>query len=545
MLKAEWTEPQKMWTSGGIVWKRSWILPDDQKVKTAFWLFYNKNKLMLKLKGFSAKKDKNNIWIIEQTVNNKRDFEDLGKTQTTEDYSKIDYTVSNLPPYTIKDKKVKSILYDWQIPITEKVCSSIKTHGSAINGSEMGSGKTYMTISVAKEFGYKIGVVCPKSVISSWKKAIEKDFGMKKDISFVINYESLRTGKYKEIGTWVVPKGKKKKVFTWKCSKDTLIVFDESHKLKNKKTQNSEIAVEAKKQGYKILLCSGTAAISPLELYASGYILGLHVLKDYYPWIYKHGCYKGNFGLEFNGDEFVLKKLHKDLFLDKGVRIKKEDIKGFPDCETIVDTFDLDSESEKKINQIYKDMQREIALLKAKQKKDSTAEMVVRLRARQQAELVKVPLLVDLTEECIEQGQSVVIIVNFSETIKALSKRLNSTCIVWGENKDGERDKNIKSFQDDKSRVIILNIQAGGVGVSLHDLNGKYPRVSLISPNDSAVLLRQALGRIHRAGAKTKALQKVIYIANTIEEEVCKNVKSKIKNLDLINDGDLSVDREI
>ena len=197
------------------------------------------------------------------------------------------------------------------------------------------------------------------------------------------------------------------------------------------------------------------------------------------------------------------------------------------------------------ILQIYKDMQREIALLKAKQKKDSTAEMVVRLRARQQAELVKVPLLVDLTEECIEQGQSVVIIVNFSETIKALSKRLNSTCIVWGENKDGERDKNIKSFQDDKSRVIILNIQAGGVGVSLHDLNGKYPRVSLISPNDSAVLLRQALGRIHRAGAKTKALQKVIYIANTIEEEVCKNVKSKIKNLDLINDGDLSVDREI
>ena len=51
--------------------------------------------------------------------------------------------------------------------------------------------------------------------------------------------------------------------------------------------------------------------------------------------------------------------------------------------------------------------------------------------------------------------------------------------------------------------------QAGGTGLSLHDVNGEHPRVSLISPSFSAIDLKQALGRIHRAGAKSPAVQKL------------------------------------
>jgi len=167
--------------------------------------------------------------------------------------------------------------------------------------------------------------------------------------------------------------------------------------------------------------------------------------------------------------------------------------------------------------------------------------MVVQLRARQQAELLKVPLFVDMAEEAIEGGMSIAIFVNFSETINALSKRLNTKCIVWGENKGDERDKNIESFQSDKSRVIIVNVKAGGAGLSLHDLNGTYPRLAIISPTPSAVDLRQVLGRIHRDGAKSKAIQKVVFVANTAEEETCERVKEKLENLDIINDGDMMI----
>ena len=142
----------------------------------------------------------------------------------------------------------------------------------------------------------------------------------------------------------------------------------------------------------------------------------------------------------------------------------------------------------------------------------------------------------------IEDGNSVVIMVNFRDTITSLAKKLKTNCIIWGDNKGNERQNNIDAFQADEARVIIVNIVAGGVGVSLHDTHGNHPRVSLISPNDSAPVLRQAFGRIHRTGAKSKSLQKVIFAANTVEETVCCNVKIKLRNLDLMNDGDLSPD---
>ena len=55
-------------------------------------------------------------------------------------------------------------------------------------------------------------------------------------------------------------------------------------------------------------------------------------------------------------------------------------------------------------------------------------------------------------------------------------------------------------------------IQAGGVGVSLHDLHGGHPRMSIISPTWSGQDLKQVLGRIHRAGSKTPAIQKIVFV---------------------------------
>ena len=404
------------------------------------------------------------------------------------------------------------------------------------------TGKTYVACAVARELNLKIGVVCPKSVISSWKKIITKHFGMRP--VFILNYESVKTGKYKNIGTWkAVSRISTREYFEWNVPKDTLIIFDESHRLKGHGTQNSEIAIQAKKQKYHILCLSATNSISPIELKTTGFILNLYK-KGYTEFLRSHDCEKGRFGWEFGGNKKVLQKLHGDLFLERGVRINKEDIEGFPDCEIIAEAYNIDESSEKELKEVYSDMNRELTLLSAKCK--NTAEwkinsMVIQLRARQKAELLKVPLFVEMAEDSISDGMSVAIFVNFSETIRALSKRLVTKCIVWGENKGTERDENIEGFQADRERVILVNVKAGGAGLSLHDLNGTYPRIALISPTPSAVDLRQALGRIHRDGAKSKALQKIIFVANTEEEDTCERVKTKLEHLDTINDGDVVV----
>jgi len=536
-LFINWSEPNKVQTKYGSKWMRYWVIPKDYL--EGFFVFWNNSKVKLKAQGYSISKNKLGQWTLNEWQTNKADFrEDFGKDNKVEPL--IIQKESTLQSYTVKNVKG---LKEFQIPSVAKLCAAILKNKAALDGSDTGAGKTYTAVGVARELGMGIAVVCPKAVIYSWNKVIKDHFGMKPE--FVLNYESVKTGKYKDIGVWKsVSKISTREFFQWNIPKNTLIIFDESHRLKGHGTQNSEIAIAAKKQGYKILCCSATNAINPIELKCVGLITGLYKTGKWLAFLREHGCEQGRFGWEFSGDKDVLKKLHADLFLDRGVRVRRDDIKGFPDSEVIAEAYNIDEKSQKELKEVYEEMEKELKYLQAQCKNTKEYQlnsMVIMLRARQQAELIKVPLFVEMAEDALEDGMSVVIFVNFSETVRALSKRLNTNCVVWGENKGNERDVHIADFQADKKRVIIVNIKAGGAGLSLHDLNGNYPRISLISPTPSAVDLRQALGRVWRDGGKTKSLQKIIFAASTVEEEVCEKVKLKLSALDTINDGDVSI----
>ena len=90
---------------------------------------------------------------------------------------------------------------------------------------------------------------------------------------------------------------------------------------------------------------------------------------------------------------------------------------------------------------------------------------------------------------------------------------------------------------------MLATLQSGSASVSLHDLNGNYPRHTLINPSYSAINTLQALGRCFRANGKTTVIQR-IFFANgvTIEERMRQRVDLRLTNLDSLNDGDLSLD---
>jgi superfamily II DNA or RNA helicase len=539
-LFIEWSDPIKLDTKYGQKWMRWWIIPKDYL--EGFFIFWNSSKEKLKAQGYSISKNKSGQWTLNEWQTYKSDFkEEFAKENKAKPIEVQKESMLN--EYVVKNKEG---LREFQVPNVGKLCAAILFNGAALDGSDTGAGKTYTAVGVARELNMKIAVVCPKAVIYSWNKVIKDHFKMKPE--FVLNYESVKTGKYKDIGVWKkISRTSNREYFCWNVSKDTLIIFDESHRLKGHGTQNSEIAIQAKKQGYKILCCSATNAINPIELKTVGFITNLYKSGKWTTFLREHGCEQGRFGWEFNGDKDILRKLHADMFLDRGVRVRREDIKGFPDCDVMAEAYNMDDQSEKELKKIYEEMNKELSYLKAvckNTKEYKLNAMTIMLRARQQAELIKVPLFVEMAEDGIEDGMSVVLFVNFSETVRALSKRLNTNCVVWGENKGNERDIHISDFQSDKKRVIIVNIKAGGAGLSLHDLNGNYPRMALISPTPSAVDLRQALGRVWRDGGKTKALQKIVFVANTVEEEVCEKVKIKLNSLDTINDGDVSIGTE-
>jgi superfamily II DNA or RNA helicase len=499
-----------------------------------FFGFWKANRFKMLAEGFTVtKSEKTGKWYLTETKPTVALFK-IFKDKPPKPEDKF-----ALPSYTIKDP---SGLRTWQVDAAGKLCAAVNHWGAAIDGSDTGTGKTYTACAVARELDLNLCIVCPKAVIKPWTKVIKNHFKMGSKLVGVINYEKLSRGRRdSSIASFVLHKHKKRPTFEWKIPKRTLIVWDESQKLKNWKTKNSKTCQAAIKAGFPMLFCSATNATNPLEMRAVGLALKIYEgSQSYYSWAYENGVYKGNWGLEFNNDPKILKVLHHQIFNQRGVRLRRDEIPNFPQCEIIPEVYNMEEEDALKINEVYTDMERELAKLAKASKHDAMAEAVAQLRMRQKVELIKVPLFVDMAEEAMEEGMSVVIFVNFTDTLNAIAARLKTTCIFDGKTADNVRDRNVELFQEDKERVILVNIQSGGAGLSLHDLNGKFPRMSIVSPTWSPVLIRQALGRIWRDDAKTKCVQRIVCVANTVEEDVCRNVQQKLNNLDMLNDGDLA-----
>lgn len=541
-FEIKWSDPYQVEDRDGVLkWRRHWLIPVEHRA--AFFNFWNRSKYKLWSDGFSVTKIDDN-WSLLETKMCVENF----KTFKGSEPPKVKEEDFWLPPYKVKNE---TGLRPWQVESVSKVVSAINKYKCAIDGSDLGVGKTYVACAVARELGMKMVIVCPKAVMESWRRVICNHFKMKNWLVDVVNYEQLRIGKKEsKVASFVLNRKTHREKFTWKIGKDTLIIWDESQKLKNWKTQNSKTCIEAFKQGYKMLFCSATNATNPLELRTVGNVLGLFKgATAYYQWCYEHGVNKGRFGLEFTKDmairQKVLKKLHNDIFVHRGIRLSRDTIPNFPESEIIADCYNMDEHDVKKINAHHKEMEAELKRLHTSIKRDKASEFTAILRARQKIELVKVPLFIDMIEEGIEDGMSIVVFLNFTETVNAIAKRLNTKCIFDGKVGDVERQKSVDDFQDGKERVILVNIASGGAGLSLHDIHGKNPRLAILSPSYSAVLMRQATGRVWRDSSKSKSVQKIVFVAGTVEEAVCQNVQEKLKNLDILNDGDLKIENEL
>jgi SNF2 family DNA or RNA helicase len=127
------------------------------------------------------------------------------------------------------------------------------------------------------------------------------------------------------------------------------------------------------------------------------------------------------------------------------------------------------------------------------------------------------------------------VFVNFVDTVKLLSNLFKDASVIVGGQSATVREDNVQRFQTNQTNVIICNIAAGGVGVSLHDTEGGHPRMSLISPTFNVKDYIQTLGRIHRANAKSPAIQRVLVTAQTIEEKIVDKLEQKRLSLDTLH----------
>lgn len=339
-----------------------------------------------------------------------------------------------------------------------------------------------------------------------------------------------------------------------------LLILDECHRCNGIDSLNAEIPIAAKRQGIKTLFLSATVAQSPLNMRALGYSLDLHADKkdveklsggrlieqpSFYHWASRYGCrrdprFKGFKWFAGEAEQKrIMREIRDQIFPARGVRVRAEDIPGFPKRVILPELCELDHPED--IDGCYhkmKDALEKLAHTKASDK-DPEHPLTVILRARQQVELLKIPLAVEYAEDDFEKGHSIVFFVNFRQTIEELLKIYPDAGVIDGTTVD-TRDHTVDLFQAQELRRLIVNCEAGGVSLSLQDLHGDYSRMGIVFPNFSATSMQQVFGRFQREGGKSISYYRVLFANKTVEMPVHRALCSKLGAMGALMDGVLT-----
>lgn len=409
--------------------------------------------------------------------------------------------------------------FSYQVGPIDSIRNALERGNSILDASDTGVGKTVHTLLAAKHLGIRLGVVCPKSVIPAWRD-LAAEIGV--ETLFITNVESLKAQKkwVQRYGNW----------WHWSLPRNVTLVFDEVHRFAASNTQNGKILASAPKP---VIMLSATAAMDPTKMRAIGSQLDLTTWNNWWHWCGQNGCKKGYWGgIEFRGGKEHLDRLHRQIFkTGRGVRVRIRDLgDAFP--QNRLETVLVPVEDQESVDEAYTE---ELRVLGA-----SADPLEAQLRARQISEHQKIPAMVDLTHDLLDSGNTVLIFVNFRDTLERLEHELDFKFpTIYGESSEEDRNQIVESLKRDEWRGVICMIQAGGVGLGFPDLRGEHPRVSLICPGFNPVDIRQAAGRGCRATSVTPSIVKFLFADGTMEMPMKRKVDKKLGNIDLLNDGDL------
>ncbi len=456
----------------------------------------------------------------------------------------------NLSPEQPEQTVPKAELFPYQKLHADQMVLALSEHGRVLDASDTGTGKTYVALDLCAQLGLRPFIICPKSVLGSWMQ-VTKAFGLEKRLLGIANYELLQNCRYfspldtslstkvtcpyitrkKANGRQHPQNTKTDHTYTWSgLPPDTLVIFDEAHRCKNPRTVCSVLLYTLSLTPAKIIMLSATISDKPKTFSLAGFVLGLYPsLRHAMNWI-RHAE-------EEAGIPITMAGVHRKIYPKYASRMRIKDLGDlFPKNHVMAECYDMDTAKE--IQEMYQIIEEEVARLKRNE--DASQCMLAKiLYARMRIEQLKIPTFLELIRAYLAEGNSVAVFVNFTNTLRTLAEELKTQCLIFGEQSRGERDGNIEAFQQDLSHLIICNIRSGGVGISLHDTRGDFPRVSIISPSWSAQDIVQALGRIHRANGKTPVRQRIVFCRGTVEEMICQNMIGKIKTIAGLNDGEL------
>ena len=328
-------------------------------------------------------------------------------------------------------------------------------------------------------------------------------------------------------------------------SHKTLMVVDESTTIKNPSSKRTKAIVTLGKHAtYRRILTGSPVTKSPLDLYSQCAFLSDELL-DYTSFYAFRNRYahmiERNFGgrrVQIVGSYQRLEELEQ-ILKKFSYRVMKEDCLDLPDKIYVKRNVDLTDEQTK----AYATMKSAaLALLKGKM---ATAPHVLTqmMRLHQitcghlknddgtitDLKNNRLNELLDVLDEI--EGKAIIwanYIHDIEHITKAIKKKYGDDSIIqyYGAIKAEQRQKNIKTFQDPKSKAkfFIGNPQTGGYGITLTAANN----VIYYSNGYDLEKRLQSEDRAHRIGQKKSVTYIDFMTEKTVDEKIVKALRKKI-----------------
>lgn len=410
-------------------------------------------------------------------------------------------------------------LYDYQ----QKIVDNYKGGGIALF-MDMGTGKTITSLSCFKKSGcHKLLVVCLATKTDDWTKednslnivALNKA-SVKKNIELLENNNMVSIS-FERV--WRL----EKEIMKW-IDKDTFVIIDESHKIKNPKSKVSKMMLRLSNRIEHSAILTGTPQSQGYIDYYSqlrfikAYKEPLKVFEDKY-------CVIRN--IPFNG--FPVKTIVGYKNTDKLDQLIKS-VAIYKERELDNNLIPSERVIEVKAPRLYKSVMRDHVYINKNDDEFIYDTVGSRLGAARsmvggtlEGDVISGEKIKHVKALCDElEGERIVVFYNLNSELEQLKTALKGIRPVSEYN--GHK-KDTTNFDKFSNGVILCQYLAASTGIN-NLVKSAY--MVFYSLPFSVVDYRQAKGRIDRIGQTRKPMYIHMVMKNTLEEQVYRNLQAGV-----------------
>lgn len=433
-----------------------------------------------------------------------------------------------------------------------------------------GTGKTVTAWSAVQNMHpQSVLIVCPAAVIPVWRQHI-KDMGDRGMDIVTINYESLRSiicppeqavsaKKTETQNKNMALHGKPYTTFD-------VVIFDESHKMKNPTSQQSRICNTLANSAKFIIKITATPGKDPSQLHymwrGLSWVTGDEIevtdekhFDNYVAWCQKNdiaGIKQAPFGngLSWDGDKQDLLNMESLLYGDRQGIYWSTRRKSALEVVQQPLLVTIDPKEKEAYDNIVEDVKSQILDSVSRNRKDLSKGIAAMMSLRQKTGLLKSESVADYAKYCVKDlDEQVVISSYFHNSSEAVSQFLDKAgighVIIDGTISTEEKERRRLKFQKGEVPVIISSVAEG---ISLH-ANQKLEdgvatsndrRLLVLDTPWSPVAMQQIAGRINRE--ESSGIISFPYLEDTIDEKVLMRLLSGLASQSIIQ-GDNQEDQ--